>query len=73
MMIDVLRPPFCKCKVKWAERRPKVMKRKMKHPSDMPTLRYKLRCICGPTHYQLEHGGAMREGERVGVCFCGKH
>ena len=37
LIIDVLRPLLC---TKSAERPPKVMKSKMKHPSDMPTLRF---------------------------------
>jgi len=62
MMIDVLRPLLCTWLAKWAEQPPKVMKRS----KDEIPLRYahaeirsQVIVICGPTRYQLDHGGAI--------------
>ena len=44
MTTDVLWPLLCIRQAKWDERPPNVMKQsKMKHPSDMPMLRFELR------------------------------
>jgi len=45
---------LCTQQAKWAQRptNSNVVKSKMKHPSDMPTPSF-----CGPTRYQLDHGG----------------